>query len=92
MTTLSYTSKLIHIAMSGEHNDVKMDPLSLRKLIVWVDTLCPYRGEAEIRAMPDPDPRDPLFSRSGYPPRTKGIRPFIDSPYPPRLRNADDSA
>jgi len=88
MTTLSCTSKLIDIAMSGKHNDVKVDALSLRKLIVWVDTLCPYRGEAEIRAMPDPDPTDPLFSGSNYPPRTKGIRPFLDSPYPPRLRTA----
>ena len=88
MTKLSYTSKLIHIAMSGKHNDVKVDPLSLRKLIVWVDILCPYLGEPEIRAIPDPDPTDPRFARSGYPPRTPGIRAFADSPYPPRMRNA----
>jgi len=88
MTKLSYTSKLIHIAMSGKHNGVKLDPLSLRKLIVWVDILCPYLGEQEIRSLPDPDPNHPLFAKSGYPPRTPGIRPFIDSPYPPRLENA----
>ena len=88
MTKLSYTSKLIYNAMSGKHNGVKLDPLSLRKLIVWVDILCPYLGEPEIRALPDPDPKDPRFANSGYPPRTPGIRAFIDSPYPPRLRNA----
>jgi len=55
MKYLSYTSKLIEIAMSGKHNNVKVDPLSLRKLIAWVDTNCPFRGEEEIRALPDPD-------------------------------------
>ena len=55
MQHLSYTSKLIEIAGSGTHNDVKADPLSLRKLIAWVDTNCPYRGEEDIRAIPDPD-------------------------------------
>ncbi|MHC4474572.1 MAG: HzsA-related protein [Planctomycetota bacterium] len=55
MQHLSYTSKLIDIAMSGKHNGVKVDPLSLRKLIAWVDTNCPYRGEEDIRAIPDPN-------------------------------------
>jgi len=55
MQHLSYTSKLIEVAGSGMHNDVKADPLSLRKLIAWVDTNCPYRGDEDIRAIPDPD-------------------------------------
>ena len=55
MLYLSYTSKLIDIAMSGKHNGVKVDPLSLRKLIAWVDTNCPYRGDQDIRAIPDPN-------------------------------------
>ena len=55
MQYLSYTSKLIEIASSGKHHDVKVDPLSLRRLIAWVDTNCPYRGEEEIRAIPDPN-------------------------------------
>ncbi|MHC4622831.1 MAG: HzsA-related protein [Planctomycetota bacterium] len=55
MRHLSYTSKLIDIAMSGTHNDVKVDPLSLRKLIAWVDTNCPFRGDKEVRALDDPD-------------------------------------
>ena len=43
------------MAMSGEHYDVKVDPVSLRRLIAWVDAMGPYRGEEEIRAIPDPD-------------------------------------
>ena len=88
MTALSYKSRLVDLASSGEHYDVKVDELSLRKLIVWVDILCPYLGEEEILAMPDPDPNAPFFSDSPYPPRTPGIRPFADSPYPPRMKNA----
>ncbi len=54
MTQLSYKSKLIEIASSGQHNDVKVDPDSLLRLILWVDTMCPYIDESDIRAMPDP--------------------------------------
>ena len=84
MTTLSYRSELVDRAMRLG----SMDSLSLRKLIAWVDLLCPYLGEAEIRSIPDPDPSDPYFANSPYPPRTPGIRPFADSPYPPRMANA----
>jgi len=55
MTALSYNSKLIEIASSGKHNDVKVDPISLRRLIAWVDAMCPYRGDDEVRAIPDPE-------------------------------------
>ena len=55
MRYLSRRSKLIDIAMSGKHNDVKVDPLSLRRLIAWVDACCPYMGDREIRSLPDPD-------------------------------------
>ena len=54
-TCLSYTSKLIEIASGGKHNKVKVDPVSLRRLIAWVDACCPFRGEEEIRALADPD-------------------------------------
>jgi len=54
-TCLSYKSKLIEIASSGKHNKVKVDPLSLRRLIAWVDACCPFRGAEEIRALDDPD-------------------------------------
>ena len=55
MTALSYRSPLIELAMSGKHHDVTIDPESLRRLIAWVDTTAPYRGEPEVRALPDPD-------------------------------------
>ena len=54
MTFLSYRSKLIEIASSGKHNDVKVDPISLARLVVWVDAMCPFSGEEEIRSIPDP--------------------------------------
>lgn len=54
MTYLSCTSRLIDIAFSGKHNKVKVDPVGLRTLIAWVDANCPYRGEEDIRALPDP--------------------------------------
>jgi hypothetical protein len=55
MQHLSYTSKLVDIASSGKHNDVKVDSASLRRLIAWVDTNCPFRGEQEIRCLADPN-------------------------------------
>jgi hypothetical protein len=54
MTRLSFRSRLIDIAASGAHYNVTADPLSLRRLILWVDTMCPYRGREEIRAIEDP--------------------------------------
>ncbi len=55
MTALSYQSPLIQMAISGEHYDVQVDDVSMRKLIAWVDAMGPYRGLEEIRAIPDPD-------------------------------------
>jgi hypothetical protein len=55
MTSLSYRSRLIEIASSGEHHEVRVDPISLERLILWVDTMCPYLGEEEVRAIPDPE-------------------------------------
>jgi hypothetical protein len=55
MRYLSYTSRLIQNASSGDHHGVKVDPHNLRRLIAWVDTNCPFRGEEEIRKMPDPN-------------------------------------
>ena len=54
MRHLSRTSRLVEIAMTGKHNDVKVDPVSLRQLIAWVDANCPYRGDDDVRALPDP--------------------------------------
>lgn len=55
MTHLSYRSPLIEIASSGDHYGVQVDPESLRRLIAWVDTMCPYRGSEEVRQIDDPD-------------------------------------
>jgi hypothetical protein len=54
MTKLSYKSRLIEIASSGKHNGVKVDPISLERLILWVDAMCPYLGDEEVREIPDP--------------------------------------
>ncbi len=54
MTCLSYNSKLIEIASSGKHHHVKVDPISLQRLIAWVDAMCPYCGDEEVREIPDP--------------------------------------
>jgi len=55
MTQLSYKSPLIDLASSGKHYDVRVEPTDLRKLIAWVDTMCPYRGDEEVRALADPE-------------------------------------
>jgi hypothetical protein len=55
MTKLSYKSRLIDIASSGKHHNVKVDEVSRRKLIAWVDTMCPYRGDEEVREIEDPE-------------------------------------
>ena len=92
MTAMSYKSKLVEIAASEKHGKVtktKVDQLSLLKLILWVDLLCPYRGERELRAMADPDPAHPLFRRSNYPPSDVTVTDvFAQSPYRPRMRTA----
>jgi hypothetical protein len=54
MTQLSYKSPLIELASSGKHYDVRVDPVSLQKLIAWVDAMCPYLGSEEVREMDDP--------------------------------------
>jgi len=54
MTGLSYSSRLIEYASSGKHHDVRVDPISLQRLIAWVDAMCPYLGDEEVRQIPDP--------------------------------------
>jgi hypothetical protein len=92
MTALSYKSRLIDIAISEECGQMKkeqVDKTSLEKLILWVDTLCTYRSERELRAMADPDPEDPVFKRSSYPPSDPTVKDvYAESPYRPRMRTA----
>jgi hypothetical protein len=54
MASLSYRSPLIERVSSGKHHDVKVDEISRLRLIVWVDAMCPYMGDDEIREIPDP--------------------------------------
>jgi Hydrazine synthase alpha subunit middle domain/Concanavalin A-like lectin/glucanases superfamily len=54
MTRLSYASRLIALCADSRHHGVKVDPVSLLRLIVWVDAMCPYRGDEEVRALDDP--------------------------------------
>jgi len=55
MNYLSYRSRLIENALSGSHHGVRVDAFSLRRLIAWVDANCPYRGDEEVREIPDPN-------------------------------------
>ena len=55
MQYLSYKSRLIELAASGKHYDVKVEPVSLHQLIAWVDACCPFMGDEELRAPGDPD-------------------------------------
>jgi hypothetical protein len=55
MTRLSYTSKLVALAASGKHHNVKVDPYSLLRLTLWVDTMCPFLTDDDIRAEEDPE-------------------------------------
>ena len=42
-------SQIVHHAMSGEHNGVKVTGKDLQRLIAWVDCNGPYLGDEEIR-------------------------------------------
>jgi hypothetical protein len=76
-TALSCNSRLIEIASSGRHYDVRVDPLSLQRLIAWVDANCPYLGEEELRSLPDPD--FPGIEKLPIRPRVK-TAPVIERP------------
>jgi hypothetical protein len=54
MTKLSYKSRLVELISGGKHHDVKVDEVSRQKLIAWVDAMCPYMGDEEIRQIDDP--------------------------------------
>lgn len=55
MTALSYNSPLVELCASGRHYGIKVDEVSLLRIIAWVDAMTPYRGEEEIREIPDPE-------------------------------------
>ena len=63
-TMLSSTSPLVRMLMSGKHPKaqdgsvieakIKASPEDLRRVTAWVDANCVYRGDEEIRQIPDP--------------------------------------
>ncbi|HJN13939.1 MAG TPA: hypothetical protein QGH10_00535, partial [Armatimonadota bacterium] len=55
MRHLSPGSRLIEHAGAGRHYGVRVDPLSLLRLTVWVDANSPYLGAEEIHEMEDPE-------------------------------------
>jgi hypothetical protein len=55
MKLVALMSRLIDLASSGKHHEIKVDPTNLQRLILRMDTRCPYRGEEEIREIPDPE-------------------------------------
>ncbi|MGL4595034.1 MAG: hypothetical protein ACRCUY_09925 [Thermoguttaceae bacterium] len=70
----SPVSTLIHNAMSGEHNGVKVTGEDLDRLIAWVDCNGPFLGDEEIRDMFDPYSKTvetipPIRPRIGTAPR-----------------------
>jgi hypothetical protein len=54
-TTLSAASPLIEHVTNGKHHGVRLEGADLERLMAWIDANCPYMGDAEIRALPDPD-------------------------------------
>ena len=79
LTSMSYVSRLVQLCADGKHYDVKMDPVSLLKVILWVDAMCPNIDDSAIRAMPDP-----VFQGSDWlsiPPRLR-TAPTIIRPGP----------
>ena len=65
MTALSYRSKLIKIATSGEHHNVKVSDEEKDKLVAWIDALCPILGLEEIMAQ-DNMPEKEFMNSSNY--------------------------
>jgi hypothetical protein len=57
MTMLSSTSRLIDLVTGGKHHGVKVEGEELQRLIAWVDCNCVYRGDEEVRQIPDPPPQ-----------------------------------
>ena len=54
MEHLSYASPLVKIISGGEHHGVQVDPESRERIILWIDTMAPYLGDPEVRAIDDP--------------------------------------
>jgi len=82
MTMLSCTSRLIDLVTSGKHHNVKVEGEELERLIAWVDCNCVYRGDEEVRQIPDPPPEVakhyPLPLKTRTAPLIKRLQPVTD--------------
>ena len=78
MTALSYRSRLIEIATSGKHHDVKVSDEDRDRLSAWIDALCPILGLEEIMEQDD-FPEEEFISSSDY---HKGLS------FPAKMRTA----
>jgi len=83
LTMLSSTSRLIDLVTGGKHHDVKVDGEDLQRLIAWVDCNCVYRGDEEVRQIPDPPPeiatRFPVPVKTRTAPAIERLQPVTDS-------------
>ncbi len=83
MTMLSSTSRLINLVTSGKHHDVKVEGEDLQRLIAWVDCNCVYRGDEEVRQIPDPPlqvaSRFPVPVKTRTAPVISRLQPVTDS-------------
>ena len=77
MTAMSYRSKLIELATSGKHYDVKVTPEEEARLVAWVDALCPFLGLEELVGLDDL-PAEKYYEQAVY----RGMS------YPARMRTA----
>jgi hypothetical protein len=90
LSALSYRSPLIELASGGKHHNVKVEGEDLLRLIAWVDCNCVYRGEEEVRQIPDPDLASGLWVSWTVPPKTRTaplidrLQPVNDPPPAPR--------
>jgi len=82
MTMLSGTSRLIDLVTSGKHHNVKVDGEDLQRLIAWVDCNCVYRGDEEVRQIPDPPAqtagRYPVPVKTKTAPHIERLQPVSD--------------
>jgi len=84
MTMLASTSPLIEWVTNGKHNKVRVTGEDLRRLIAWVDCNCVYRGDEEVRQIPDPPSgrgsRFPVPVKVRTAPRIKRLHAVNDPP------------
>jgi hypothetical protein len=82
MTMLSSTSRLIDLVTSGKHHNVNVEGEDLQRLIAWVDCNCVYRGDEEVRQIPDPPPeiakRFPVPVKTRTAPQIERLQPIND--------------